>query len=159
MHSCARGITRRLTIPVSAGLLTDTATYFEALTAYRAGSLDPIVATFSDAIETSVANGRALTSRLREIRDSWCSKITARRGAATWRALDVVIGQPVIDTRYLQQVLDVSFPTAQTAIETLESAGILHHSVAGRRRGRVWHSVEVIEALDAFAERAGRRSV
>lgn len=34
-------VTRRLTVPVSAGLLTDTAAYFHALTDYRNGDVDP----------------------------------------------------------------------------------------------------------------------
>lgn len=74
-----------------------------------------------------------------------------------WDALDIVVGQPVLDTRYLSAQLGVSIPTAQGAITALENAGVLAQSVNGKKRNRVWHSAEVLDALDAFAERAGRR--
>ena len=45
LHSMLKGkeLTRNVTVPISAGLLTDTASYFDALTAYRAGDPVPIV--------------------------------------------------------------------------------------------------------------------
>ncbi len=36
------GITQRITVPVSVGLLNEVEDYYEALTAYRSGDLDPI---------------------------------------------------------------------------------------------------------------------
>lgn len=151
------GVTQRVTVPVSAGLLTDTQRYFDALTAYRAGDLEPVVATFADAAEAAVANGTRLLTDLRGIREDWRSRIVARRGAAVWRALDVVVGQPVVDVRHVQRVLDVSFPTAQGAVDAMESAGVLRASLVGRRRNRIWHAPDVLGVLDAFADRAGRR--
>ena len=40
---CNKGLTRHVTVPVSAGFLTDTDAYFAALTSYRAGDPIPIV--------------------------------------------------------------------------------------------------------------------
>ena len=37
------GLTRNVTVPVSAGLLHDISGYYDALTAYRAGDPDAIV--------------------------------------------------------------------------------------------------------------------
>lgn len=49
MHAMLRhsDVTRRLTVPVSAGLLTDTSAYFNALTAYRQGDVEPVVQQFA----------------------------------------------------------------------------------------------------------------
>ena len=104
-----------------------------------------------------MANGRRLVGDLAELRQQWSARIAARQGSAVWAALDVVIGQPVLDIRYLSEHLKVSIPTAQGAILALENAGVLAQTVNGKRRNRVWHSAEVLDALDAFAERAGRR--
>ncbi|WP_284251470.1 Fic family protein [Litorihabitans aurantiacus] len=151
------GVTQRITVPVSAGLLADTDGYFLALGAYREGDLEPIILTFADAAETAVANGRRLVGDLHDVRETWRERVTARRDAAVWRALDVVIGQPVVDVRHVQRTLGVSYPTAQGAIDALEDAGALSPSVVGRQRNRVWHAPEVLDSLDAFASRAGRR--
>lgn len=64
----------------------------------------------------------------------------------------------MLDVPYLQQHLHVAYNSAAGAIQTMTEAGILLPSVVGRRRNRVWHAPEVLEALDDFAVRAGRRS-
>ena len=51
-------LTRQVTVPVSAGLLTDTDSYFQALTAYREGDAAPIVERLSAASILAVDNGR-----------------------------------------------------------------------------------------------------
>lgn len=153
----AREVTRRVTVPVSAGLLHDVDRYFDALGAFRDGGVEPIVEVFVEAAGRAVMNGRQLVGELVGLRDEWASRIAARQGSSAWGALDVVIGQPVLDVRYLSTQLGVSIPTAQAAITTLENAGVLAQTVHGKKRNRVWHSAEVLDALDAFAERAGRR--
>lgn len=152
------GLTRRVTVPISAGLLADTAGYVECLTAYRAGDLAPILAAVTEATFRALGNGRQLLTDIHDIDTRWRQSITARRHAAVWSAIDLLIGQPVVTVRYVQNQLGVSFPTAQGAIDQLESAGILTQSVVGRRRNRTWHAAEVTAALDAFAARAGRRA-
>jgi Fic family protein len=59
------GLTRNITVPVSAGLLNDTNAYFRALAEYRAGKADAIVITVAEASFAAIRNGRRLmTSRL-----------------------------------------------------------------------------------------------
>lgn len=157
VHTMLRraGATRRLTVPVSAGLLSDTGAYFDALTAYRDGNVDPIVARFSDAAFAGVSNGRALATDLRAILDRWHVAITARRHAAVWRVLPLLIGQPAITVRFVQEHAAVSQPTAQHAVDQLLDAGVVTPATAGRRN-RVWVAEEVVSALDDFAARARR---
>ena len=81
-------LTRNVTNPVSAGLLSDTASYFDALTSYRLGDPLPIVRLFADASFKAVANGRILVDELREIRQRWRDVIKARRVIATRSALE-----------------------------------------------------------------------
>ena len=44
-----KGLTRQVTVPVSAGLLAGTDAYFDALTSYRSGDAAPIVERFTEA--------------------------------------------------------------------------------------------------------------
>ena len=46
---------------------------------------------------------------------------------------------------------------SKRAMDSLESAGIVV-GVDKFKQGRFWRAPEMIEALDAFAERAGRRT-
>jgi len=150
-------LTRKVTIPVSAGLLTDTERYFDALTAYRAGDIQPIVERFAEASFDSIINGRQLVTELRAIRAAWSDSITSRRQAIVWRALDVVFQHPVLDNALVQRELDVSAMGAEAAITELVEVGALQE-VTGGRRNRQYAAVSVLAALDAFGERAGRRT-
>jgi hypothetical protein len=64
---------------------------------------------------------------------------------------------PAINSAWVQEQLEVSAPTANGAIEHLAGLGVLSRA-SGNHRYRRWVAVEVLEALDAFAARAGRRA-
>jgi Uncharacterized conserved protein len=153
----AHGLTRNVTVPVSAGLLADTSGYFAALTAYREGELAAIVEKLAKASFAAAANGRQLVIELREIRAGWDDRITARRGASAWQLADVLMRQPVIDAVTVARKLDVTPQNAQRAIAPLADAGILEE-FTGFARNRMWQSREVLDALDDFAARTGNRS-
>lgn len=74
-----RGLTRRVTVPVSAGLLADTSSYFDALTAYRDGIPEPIVERLASASFAAIYNGRVLVDELRSLRAGWDDAISTRR--------------------------------------------------------------------------------
>jgi Fic family protein len=152
----ARGLTRNVTVPVSAGLLTDTNAYFAALTRYRQGDAAEIVRLMSEATVTAIANGRQLVADLRAIRARWNNVITARRDAAAWQLADLLLRQPVVDSATVQRELDATSANAHRALRELTEAGIIAE-FSGLRRARLWQAREVLAALDEFAARAGRR--
>jgi hypothetical protein len=159
VHAMLRGhgLTRNVTVPVSAGLLTDTSGYFDALTSYREGDPAPIVEKLGNASFAAATNGRQLVRDLRAIRQGWEDKIRSRRGAGAWQLADVLIRQPVIDGASVARELDVTPQNAQRAIAPLAEAGILEE-FTGFARNRMWQSREVLDALDDFAARAGRQA-
>lgn len=151
-----KGLTRQVTVPVSAGLLADTDAYFGALTSYRDGDAAPIVECFSKAAVLAIANGRQLVADLRDIRETWNDMITARSDSAVWKVADLLTRRPVVNAALLAQELGIASTNAHRYLNPLTEAGILVETTHGPRN-RVWRSPEVLAALDAFAERAGRR--
>jgi Fic family protein len=151
-----KGLTRQVTVPVSAGLLADTGAYFAALTSYREGDAVPIVERFSQATVLAIANGRQLVTDLRDIRETWNDVITARSDSAVWKVADLLTRRPVVNAPLLAQELGIESTNAHRYLKPLTEAGILVETTNGPRN-RVWRSPEVLAALDAFAERAGRR--
>lgn len=152
----SKGLTRQVTVPVSAGLLADTDAYFAALTSYRNGDAAPIVERFSHATVLAIANGRQLVTELRDIRQTWNKVITARSDSAVWKVADLLTRRPVVNAALLAQELGIESTNAHRYLNPLTDAGILIETTNGPRN-RVWRSPEVLAALDAFAERAGRR--
>jgi len=153
-----KGLTQNVTVPVSAGLLTDTDSYFAALTTYREGDPAPIVRRVSEAAVAAVFNGRELVGEFHAMRAEWNDKITARSDSAVWQIADLLLRRPVINTALLTDELGIESKHARRYLEPLSEAGIIIETSSGPR-SRVWRSPEVIAALDAFADRARRRGL
>jgi Fic family protein len=158
IHAMLRGhgLTRNVTVPISAGLLAETETYFAALTAYRAGDPSAIVTRMARASFAAVTNGRQLAAELREIRAGWDSILHVRQDSGAWRLADVLLRQPVVDAHTVAAEVGVTPQNARRAIMPLAEAGILTE-FTGFARNRLWQASAVLTALDAFAARAGRR--
>jgi len=152
-----KALTRTVTVPVSAGLLTDVRAYFEALDAYRAGDPGAIVAQLARASFDAIANGRELIEDLRQIQAGWADRIKARRDSATWRVADLLMRHPVVNAALITRELGIRGGNVSRYVEPLAAARVLIEFTDGRRN-RAWRSVEVLTALDAFAARAGRRA-
>ena len=159
MHAMLRhsDVTRRLTLPVSAGLLTDTSAYVEALAHYRDGYIEPIIEQFIVASFRAVTNGQELVTELDAAYEAWTEKLTSRRGSAARRLLPHLLNQPAVNVKFVSEAARVTETAAQRAVEQLESSGILTKASVNRRN-RVWLATEVIDALDRFAARVGRRA-
>lgn len=151
-----KGLTHQVTVPVSAGLLADTDSYFAALTAYRDGDAAPIIERFSRASVLAIANGRQLVAEIRGIRQRWNDVITARSDSAVWKVADLLTRRPVVNAALLAQELGIESTNAHRYLNPLAETGILVETTSGPRN-QVWRSPEVLAALDAFADRAGRR--
>lgn len=156
------GATTRTTVPVSAGLLSDTDAYYNALTAYRDGDPNPIIEEFSRAAFAAVRNGKQLATDLRTLHDGWASNLRARRDAVAWRVLPFLLRQPSVTSKLVQETFNVTQPAADNALGQLQEAGALSKPKTvhgeGQKRNIVWQASEVLEALDRFGERARRTS-
>lgn len=152
-----RGVTRVVAVPVSAGLLADVEGYHAALTSYRDGDLEPIVARFAEASLRAVVNARHLVAEIDEIAETWRSRVRARADSGVWRILGVIARTPVVDANLVAAELGVRPQNVYPLLNDLTEQGVL--SVKTEHRfGRLWRSDDVLHAIDRFAERAGRRS-
>ncbi|MDM8086009.1 Fic family protein [Cellulomonas cellasea] len=159
MHTLlrGRGLTRHSTVPVSSGLLRDTARYFQALTAYREGHHDAIVAETARAAFAAVSNGRQLASEMAAIRETARASLVARADSAAWPLIDLLMRQPVVNAERVARELGVTTRTARNALDLLAEAGVVALASTAKR-DRIWQITAVTDAMDAFARRAGRRA-
>jgi len=148
-------LTRNITVPVSAGLLRDTDAYFGALTKYRAGDANSIVAAVAEACFAAVKNGRALVDDIQDAEKSWDVRVIARSDSSVHRVKKYLLRQPVVNTKTVAAELGISDVAAQSAIDRLVEASVLTKMSVGNRN-RIWQAPEILDALDAFGERARR---
>jgi Fic family protein len=152
-----KGVSRTAIVPVSSGLLVDTAGYFAALGSYREGDAGPIITMVAQGAMAAVGQGRALAGSLHELLLDWEARLRTRSGSAASRALSVILGQPAVNISILQDRLGVSQPTALAAVNALVAADILRPT-SDKQRNRVWVAEEAIAVMDSFATSLGRRN-
>jgi Fic family protein len=149
------GLARSVMVPVSAGLLRNTGTYFNALDKYRLGDPLPIIGVFAEAALLAVTNGRQLAAELEAVRMQWQSLVQTRSDSGAQLLLDSLLGQPVITNSSAMQILNRTAANAQAAIDKLVAAEILTQQ-GSSKRNRVWQANDVLIALDNFATRIRR---
>lgn len=153
------GLLRHLTIPVSSGILTDVDGYFAALDAFRAGDVDPIVDVFSSASLAGLRNANTLADDIRTLQGQWDGRLSGLRSDATaHRIARLSIEHPVLNARLAIERTGASAPAVANGFAQLVERGVLRPANS-KQRNRVWVNDEVVEALDSFAERSGRRQV
>ena len=156
-HLRNKRLTRNVTVPVSAGLLTDTDAYFAGLTRYRDGDPVAIVEQLAQAAFSAIANGRLLVEDLHTIRQGWATRIHVRRGATAWRIADLLLRHPVINAALVATDIGIAAQNTYRSLQPLVDSGILIE-FTDNKRNQMWRAPEVIDALDQFAARAGRRN-
>lgn len=151
------GLLRHVTMPVSSGILTDLDAYFGALDAYRQGDADAIVDVFARASLSGLRNAEVLADDIRALQAAWDERLAGVRADATARKIArLSIEHPVLNTRLVSTETGASAPVIANAFEQLVERGVLRAGNS-KRRNRIWVNPEVVDALDAFAERSGRR--
>lgn len=152
------GLTRHVTVPVSAGLLMDPEAYFDTLSQYRRGDVSPIIRMMVNATFRATHNGRQLARDLEEVEGRWRERFKARSDSAAWKIVSLAMRQPALTSSVVQREIGVSQQNADRAIGQLVDAGILSPA-SESRRNRFWVATDVTAALDSFATRARRGKI
>lgn len=158
MHTMLRrrGVTRHISIPVSAGLMTDTSGYFDALSAYREGVTEPIIDCVAHALILGVERARDLVADLDAVWETWQERLTGLRSDSGARRLALgLLQRPVITSRLAQGLLTAT--NVHRRIDVLVERGILLPHQDYKSRNLTWRAPDVLAVLDAFANTGRRR--
>ncbi|MDO5504384.1 MAG: Fic family protein [Actinomycetia bacterium] len=144
--------------PVSTGFLVRKAEYVAALTAYRAGDPLPIIEETSRAVILAAREGRVLVTATRDVRERWRQAMSrVRSDSAAHRLADGIVSHPVITVHEARAILG-SDQNVHRHIDALVEHGVLKPHQEHRTRLMTWRAQDVLDELDAFAERMGRRA-
>lgn len=155
----SRGLTASNALPLSAGLLTATRRYFDALGSYRRGDAGPIVYEFAEAARFAAVTGKALIDSLADELEKSSELLSGVRSDASARKmLPLLIAHPVINTAILQESFGFGEMASLRALDLLVSKGILIE-LTGNRRKRIWQHSGILSVLDDYAKKLKRASL
>lgn len=141
-----RGLTPTAVLPVSLVLATLRDAYVSGLTTYRyegsagdhasALAVEGWLEVFVTATRTAVTQARTFASEVADLFEAWQGRVfqwrrdqglrpAPRSDSATARLLPLLAEMPILTTRTVQRVLDVSTPVARGGLDELADAGIL----------------------------------
>ncbi len=132
---------------VSAYLEQNRDRYYETLMhGRRTGDLSPWIELFLRAVETEARNGTRLADRLAAMQADYHDRLRGSRSAVVRPLIDILFARLVVTVPALAREFKVSEPSAQAAVNTLISAGILKETT-GKKRGRAYVAREIFAAI------------
>ncbi len=143
-------VASRIVPPVSVVLATNRSRYVDGLTAYRQGDLNGWLLFFARSLSDAAAASRRLGLRLSELEASWKATVRPRKGSGAERLMGSLAAHPVLSVKVALEAIGGTFQSVNTAIDRLESAGILRAVRGDWRRNRLWESPEILALLDEF---------
>lgn len=125
-------------------------TYYDLLMRVSThGDWDSWLLYFLEAVRSQARDAADRTDRLLALQTQFRNEIRGSRVTANALALvDHLFVNPIVSASSVQRALGVSAPTARTAIQTLERAGIVRE-ITGRSWGRAYQSDRILELLRA----------
>lgn len=153
-----RGVTRSATVPIAAVMLADIDSYFERLTAYRAGDAQGMIIYLAQSARTASEAALVSADRLAALPAEWAEKVRPRKGSSAAKLLSALLETPILDADRATGITGAAASKTYDALDNLVEAGVLSE-LTGRQRNRIWLAEDVMDELAELEERIGRRVV
>lgn len=140
-------VIQSVTLPISSGLLNNSEAYMNALLSFQTGDPLPIIEQITGSLELALYIGQRTADQIAQITEEWNQVINERKNSAIWKLIDIIIEQPVINTKYLEENLNISTRTANNLIDRAISYGLLRR-IGTEKRGIFYQSDAIIEVMD-----------
>ncbi len=112
--------------PVSVAFLRDVGGYLSGLTLYRTVGPDDWIRWFANTVEHAAMSAAETLAAVSALVASWPARLeNLRSDAGARRLIDQVLTHPALDVDTAVGLLDVSRPSARTALEALAERGVL----------------------------------
>jgi Fic family protein len=132
---------------VSAYLERNRDEYYEVLTTGRTrGDVIPWVRLFLNAVEAQAIDATRRADMLSELRDRYQERFQKSKSTILRPLIDMLFQSLAVTVPAVAKIFDVTFPTAQSAVEELLAAGILCETT-GQKRSRAYLAREILSII------------
>lgn len=151
-----RRVTTHVVVPLATALVAHRDRYFDLLTTYRDGSLDPLITSFARSTRLAAAESRVTAQRLEMIPEEW-KALTGplRSDSAAARLMPILLDHPIMSADDAIGHLGSAPSRAYGAIERLHRVGVLR-PLTNRTRNQIWGAGAVLDELDDLSARVAR---
>ena len=150
------GVLIHATVPISAGLLHDIDDYMSALSSYQQGDPAPIVEQGCNAIDLAMVVGQKTSRTIAGLVGDWTTRMQERSGSRIFGLPALLVEQPVVNSDYVANGLEITRRSATSIINRACEYGILK-PLGNMRRGDFYQAPELIAILDEISSMAGIR--
>ncbi|MFT4245102.1 MAG: Fic family protein [Micrococcaceae bacterium] len=144
-------ILRAVTLPISAGLLHNINGYLEALQSYQAGNPVPIVEQLVEALELAVSIAQRISEQVEEVLDGWKVNIKGSSKASIWKLLPLLVGQPVVNAKFVAENLGISVRAASYVLENADKYTILT-KIGRSGRDNYYQAKDLVEIFSQISD-------
>ena len=145
------GVLNHASLPISAGLLNKTKEYMDSLKAFQEGNPLPIIEELVNAVEISLVIGNIVSKEISIIIEEWESKIDERKTSSIYKLIYLLIEQPVINSLYLSDKLNITIRAANQLIERAIDYGILS-KFGSAQRGIFYQANDIIDIMNMIPD-------
>lgn len=135
--------------PISVALAGAQGDYVAGLTAFRSGDQDAWLSTFAAATTLACEAAVTFSQWVEAEQARWRQVLHPRAGSSLAQLIEVLPAHPVLSIDSAAAACGVSRRAVGSAVETLESAGIVKQVSRGGRN-RIWICPELFHLLDEF---------
>lgn len=144
-------VLQTLALPVSAGLLSNINEYMDSLISFQEGHPLPIIQQVFKALELSLIIADKVSQKISLIIKKWESVIDEKKTSSIWKLLYFLIEQPVVNSAYVSDKLEISIRGANKLINRAIDYGILRRTGI-EQRGIFYQSDEIISVMDELSD-------
>lgn len=145
------GVLKHTSLPISAGLLNNTKEYMNSLKAFQEEIPLPIIEELVSAIETSLVIGNIVSKEISMIIQKWEDKIGERKTSSTYKLIYLLIEQPVINSMYLSDKLNITIRAANQLIDRAIDYGVLT-KFGTAQRGIFYQANDIIDIMNLISD-------
>jgi Fic family protein len=132
-----RGVLERPLLYLSEYLRRYRSEYYDALMAVRQGDWEGWLEFFLRGVEQTSIEATRTSGEILRLRERHRAAVAAPAGGTGLRLLDMLFEQPIVSVNWVRSRLNVSYPTANKLVGSLEQLGLLREAT-GQRRNRVF---------------------
>lgn len=146
---CQKNVLSRPLLYLSAFFEKHRAQYYELLlNISRSGQWRKWIEFFLQAVTEQSDDAVSRSRHLLELLRNYSQLAREKHLAPTaGQLVEFIFMKPVLNAKTAQELLKVSYPSAQYALASLENAGILTE-ITGRKRAKAYAAKEILQALD-----------